>query len=74
MDRGIGDPARMFNPIIRGWMNYYGRYYKSALYPTLRHLDRCLARWRCRSTNVCGDIEDGQSTGYGTWLAAPPRC
>ncbi|WP_347341107.1 group II intron maturase-specific domain-containing protein [Bradyrhizobium hipponense] len=28
-----------------GWMNYYGWYYKSALYPTLRHLDRCLARW-----------------------------
>ncbi|WP_456828407.1 group II intron maturase-specific domain-containing protein [Bradyrhizobium sp. USDA 4518] len=35
----------MFNSIIRGWMNYYGRYYKSALYPTLHHLDRCLARW-----------------------------
>ncbi len=29
---------------------------------------------RCRNTNVCGDIEDGQSTGYGTLLAAPPRC
>jgi hypothetical protein len=35
----------MFNPIIRGWINYYGRYYKSALYPTLRHLDRRLAHW-----------------------------
>jgi hypothetical protein len=35
----------MFNPVIRGWLNYYGRYYKSALYPTLRHLNRCLARW-----------------------------
>ncbi|WP_141343140.1 group II intron reverse transcriptase/maturase [Bradyrhizobium sp. USDA 3458] len=45
VDKRIDDLARMFNPIIRGWMNYYGRYYKSALYPTLRHLDRCLARW-----------------------------
>jgi hypothetical protein len=35
----------MFNPIIRGWINYYGRYYKSALYPALRYLDRRLARW-----------------------------
>ncbi|WP_445222783.1 group II intron maturase-specific domain-containing protein (plasmid) [Bradyrhizobium sp. Pa8] len=26
-------------------MHYYGRYYKSALYPTLRYLDRRLARW-----------------------------
>jgi RNA-directed DNA polymerase len=43
VDRWIDDLARMFNPIIRGWINYYGRYYKSALYPTLRHLDRRLA-------------------------------
>ena len=35
----------MFNPIIRGWITYYCRYYKSALYPTLRYLNRCLARW-----------------------------
>src|SRR5215469_2398234 len=33
---------------IRGWINYYGRYYKSALYPTLRHIDRILARWAQR--------------------------
>ena len=45
IDRWIDDLARMFNPIIRGWMNYYGRYYKSALYPTLCYLDRCLAHW-----------------------------
>jgi RNA-directed DNA polymerase len=41
----VDDLARMFNPIIRGWINYYGRYYKSALYPALRYLDRRLARW-----------------------------
>jgi RNA-directed DNA polymerase len=45
VDRWIDDLSRMFNPVIRGWLNYYGRYYKSALYPTLRYLDRCLARW-----------------------------
>ena len=45
VDRWIDDLARMFNPIIRGWITYYGRYYKSALYPTLRYLNRCLARW-----------------------------
>jgi len=45
IDRWIDDLVRMFNPVIRGWMNYYGRYYKSALYPTLRYLNRLLARW-----------------------------
>ena len=45
VDKWIDDLARMFNPIIRGWMTYYGRFYKSALYPALRYLDRCLAGW-----------------------------
>lgn len=45
IDKTADDLARMFNPIIRGWITYYGRFYKSALYPTLRYLDRRLARW-----------------------------
>jgi group II intron reverse transcriptase/maturase len=45
VDKRIDDLARMFNPVIRGWIQYYGRYYKSALYPTLRHLDRHLVCW-----------------------------
>jgi group II intron reverse transcriptase/maturase len=47
-DKSLEDLARMFNPYIRGWINYYGRYYKSALYPTLRHIDSILARWAHR--------------------------
>ena len=45
IDRWIDDLARMFNPVIRGWITYYGRYYKSALYPTFRYLDQCLSYW-----------------------------
>ena len=37
-----------FNPVLRGWINYYGGFYKSALYPTLQHFDRILARWATR--------------------------
>jgi hypothetical protein len=47
-DKSLDDLARMFNSYIRGWINYYGRFYKSALYPTLRHIDRILARWANR--------------------------
>lgn len=47
-DKSLDDLARMFNSHIRGWINYYGRYYKSALYPSLRHIDRILARWAHR--------------------------
>lgn len=47
-DKSLEDLARMFNSVIRGWINYYGRFYKSALYPTLRCLDRRLVRWAMR--------------------------
>ena len=41
--------ARFFLAMgVCGWINYYGRYYKSTLYPTLRHIDRILARWAHR--------------------------
>ena len=44
-DKQIEDLSRMFNPKLRGWLQYYGRYYRSALYPPMRQLDRSLARW-----------------------------
>jgi len=47
-DKAIEDLSRMFNPTIRGWLQYYGRYYRSALYPMMRQLDRSLARWAYR--------------------------
>lgn len=47
-DKALDDLARMFNAKIRGWVNYYGAYYKSALYRTLRHIDRKLVLWVTR--------------------------
>ena len=47
-DKAIDDLARMWNPVLRGWIQYYGRFYKSALYSVFRHLNRTLARWANR--------------------------
>jgi len=44
----IGDIAQRINPIVKGWILYYGQYYRSALYPTLKQLDRYLIRWAKR--------------------------
>ncbi len=44
-DKNLEDIAHMFNPIIRGWINYYGKFYKSALYPVFRHFNCTLSRW-----------------------------
>jgi len=46
-DKTLDDLARMFNPYIRGWINYYSHFYRSALYWTLNRVDAVLVRWAC---------------------------
>ena len=47
-DKSLEDLSHMFNPVIRGWINYYGSFYKSALYSTFQHFDHILAWWASR--------------------------
>jgi RNA-directed DNA polymerase len=47
-DRSLGDLALMFNSKVQGWINYYGRFYRSRLLHFLRRLNRHLVRWACR--------------------------
>jgi RNA-directed DNA polymerase len=44
-DKEIDDIARIFDSVIRGWINYYGRFYKSQLYSVLRHMNQALVYW-----------------------------
>ena len=39
-DKTLTDLARMFNPIVQGWINYYGRFYKSMLFLVLRRINK----------------------------------
>jgi RNA-directed DNA polymerase len=39
------DLARLINPVVRGWMQYYGAFYRSALYPLLARINAYLMRW-----------------------------
>jgi len=36
------DIARQINPLFRSWIEYYGRYALSALYPLLRYVNQTL--------------------------------
>src|SRR5262249_30130674 len=36
------DIARRVNPLLRGWIEYFGRYAPSALYPLLRYVNQML--------------------------------
>jgi group II intron reverse transcriptase/maturase len=44
----LQDIARMINPLLRGWIAYYGRYAPSALYPVLRYVNQTLVVWARR--------------------------
>ena len=44
----LQDVARQLNPLLRGWIEYYGRYARSALYPLLRYVNQTLLAWVMR--------------------------
>ena len=44
----LADIARTLNPLVRGWIEYYGRYAPSALSPMLRYVNQTLVRWAMR--------------------------
>jgi hypothetical protein len=44
----MADLARAINPIVRGWINYYGRFYRSQLFRSLDRITEYLMRWAMR--------------------------
>jgi group II intron reverse transcriptase/maturase len=70
--------ARLVNPAVRGWMSYYGRFYRSKCMQVLRHLNEALAAWvrrkyrkfRCReraSMYWLGRIARRDHTLFAHW-------
>jgi len=49
--RKLGAVAQMLNPLLRGWIEYYGRYTPSALYPLFRYVNVMLLAWTQRKFN-----------------------
>jgi group II intron reverse transcriptase/maturase len=47
-DKSLDELARVVNPVLRGWINYYGSFYKSALYRVFQHLNNILVQWASR--------------------------
>jgi len=63
-DLSLDDLARWLNPIVSGWINYYGRFYRSALNPLLRRINAYLRRWAGRKSNRLRTRKR-----YDRWLA-----
>ena len=68
-DKALDDLARMFEPYIRGWINYYGRFYRSVLATTLRRIDVHLVKWARRTFKRLRQ----QPNGARMWLVSVIR-
>jgi RNA-directed DNA polymerase len=44
----IAELAEWMNPVIRGWMTYYGRFYRTELHGLLKRINTYLVRWARR--------------------------
>jgi hypothetical protein len=47
-DLSLEQIANWYNPILQGWLNYYGGYYRSGLYQIWRHFNKTLVAWAVR--------------------------
>jgi len=74
----LGDLAREINPIVRGWINYYGRFYKSELVYVLKGINHYLMRWatqkfkrlrrrRHRAWERLGDVASRYPSLFAHW-------
>src|SRR5215203_2658372 len=72
-DKGLFDIARMFNQYIRGWVDYFSHFYKSALYPTLRRIDAHILRWVARKFKRFKERPRGARAWLAQLIRAQPR-
>ena len=47
-DKSLQNLAETYNPYIRGWINYYGNFYRTQLRQTLQRIDLYVIRWARR--------------------------
>lgn len=58
--------AEEINPRVRGWINYYGAFYRSELYSLARRIDEHLVRWAMHKFKRLR----GKSSRAWDWVAA----
>ena len=47
-DLALSQIAKWINPLLRGWINYYGKYTRSALTNVLQRINATLVKWSMR--------------------------
>jgi RNA-directed DNA polymerase len=44
-ERSLEELSKKYNPVLKGWANYYGRFYTTALAPLWRSVNKHLVQW-----------------------------
>ena len=65
----LSDLAEAINPQVRGWINYYGAFYRSRLHLIARRIDQHLVRWAMQKFKRLR----GRTMRAWAWLSAARR-
>jgi len=79
----LADLALAINTKVRGWINYYGRFYRSKLISLLRRIDDYLVRWATkkykrlrrsqpRARQLLASVQRREPTLFTHWQARAP--
>jgi RNA-directed DNA polymerase len=74
----LAELAGQYNSVLRGWFNYYGAFYQTAMRELARHVDRKLERWarrkyktlsqhQRRSVEWLKGMKEGQPKLFAHW-------
>lgn len=66
----LADIAEQCNPVLRGWWNYYGAFYRTAMRKLFSYVDQKLQRWAERKHKTLR----GRKRRSGEWLCKMKRC
>jgi RNA-directed DNA polymerase len=72
-DKALQELAKMYNPYIQGWINYYGNFYRTQLRPTLKRIDLYVIRWARRKFKRLCHQTKGARDWFARLLCANPK-
>jgi group II intron reverse transcriptase/maturase len=72
-DKALQELAKMYNPYIQGWINYYGNFYRTQLRPTLKRIDLYVIRWARRKFKRLRHQTKGARDWFAQLLCANPK-
>jgi RNA-directed DNA polymerase len=72
-DKSLQELAKMYNPYIQGWINYYGNFYRTQLCPTLKRIDLYVIRWARRKFKRLRHQTKGARNWFARLVRANPK-